>query len=122
MKLWAAEKGEGAFWKDFDFQKASQIGMDLTNRPYSGEYDFVETEAYWPINHMVSPKEQTLSCTECHSRKSRLANLDDFYLPGRDYSRNLDYAGFGIIWLSLIGVIGHGLIRVFMSFKRRTKK
>ena len=122
LKLWAPEKGQGAFWKDFDFDKAATIGMELANRPYSGEYEFVETEAYWPINHMVSPKEQTLACTECHSRKSRLNNLTDFYLPGRDYSEPVDYAGFGIIWLSLIGVIGHGLIRVFMSLKRKANK
>ena len=118
LKLWAAEKGEGAFWKDFDFEKSAEIGMKLANRPYSGEYDFVETEAPWPLSHMVSPKEQTVGCTECHSRESRLDNLNDFYLPGRDYSKVADFAGFGVILLSLAGVVIHAFIRVFMFFKR----
>ncbi len=117
LKLWAPKKDEGAFWKDFDFEKAAEVGMKLAHRPYSGEYDFIETEATWPINHMVSPKEQALSCKECHSKESRLSNLTDFYLPGRDASKAVDFAGMSLIWLSLIGVIVHAAIRIFMSFK-----
>ena len=29
LKLWAATTGEGAFWKDFDFDTAAVVGMDL---------------------------------------------------------------------------------------------
>ena len=25
--------------------------------PYSGQYGFIETDSYWPITHMVAPKE-----------------------------------------------------------------
>lgn len=115
LKLHAANKGEGAYWKDFDYDTAAYLGMKYNDRPYSGKYDFVASEAYWPINHMVSPKEETLDCKECHARKGRLAGIKDFYLPGRDYSSVVDFGGIGLIILSLLGVIVHGLIRVFVA-------
>ncbi|MCK5206685.1 MAG: hypothetical protein KAQ79_01645, partial [Cyclobacteriaceae bacterium] len=72
----------------------------------------------WPINHMVAPKEESLSCSECHnSTNSRLANLNDFYLPGRDSNEFLDAIGRYSIILAVIGVIIHGLARVFSNVK-----
>ncbi|MCB0753579.1 MAG: cytochrome C, partial [Ignavibacteriae bacterium] len=32
---------------------------------------FVETEMYWPINHMVVSGEDALSCTDCHGTKGK---------------------------------------------------
>ena len=113
LKLHAEDVGKGAFWKDFDWDEAANFGMEYNNRDYSGNYDFVESEAYWPINHQVAPKEQTLTCTDCHSRESRLAGLTDFYLPGRDYSSWVDLGGLTLILISIIGVLGHGLLRIF---------
>ncbi len=114
MKLFANNKGEGAFWEDLDWDAAIQKGMEYNERAWSGKYEFYETEAYWPVNHMVSKKSETLGCTECHVReKGRLANLTDFYLPGRDFNRWIDYGGLGIILLSLIGVLIHSLLRLF---------
>lgn len=121
MKLWDSEEGNGAFWTDFNWDSAAVRGMEYANRPYSGSYDFVETEVSWPINHMVSPAENAVGCTECHRREdSRLAALDEFYLPARDRSIPVDYAGIGLIIVSLIGVFIHGLFR--MIFSRRNKK
>lgn len=119
MKLWAAQQGEGAFWKDFDWDESARLGMEYNERPYSGSYDFVSTEAYWPINHMVSPKHETLSCTECHSDNSRLENLTDFYLPGRDKSKAIDYAGIGLMYLALAGIIAHLAGRLIAYFKNK---
>ena len=116
LKLFAKNKGEGAYWMDFDYDKAAYLGMKYNERPYSGSYDFIKTEAYWPVNHMVSPKEKTLSCKECHSRNGRLAGLNDFYLTGRDYSSLIEFGGIGLIILSILVVIGHGLIRVFTGW------
>ncbi len=80
--------------------------------------DFIETEMYWPINHMVAPKEESLSCESCHSREnSRLANLTDFYMPGRDYNSYVEFFGKLIIILTLLGVLTHGAIRVFIAKK-----
>jgi octaheme c-type cytochrome (tetrathionate reductase family) len=117
LKLWAKDKGEGAFWKDYDYDTAAYLGMKYNDRPYSGSWDFVETAAYWPINHMVSPVEEVLTCTDCHSKDGRLAGLDDFYLPGRDQSALVEYGGIGLILLSLLGVVGHGFMRVFLGRK-----
>ena len=117
-KLWAPNKGDSAYWKDFDWNKAAAAGMKTIGMPYSGKYGFVKTEMYWPVNHMVSPKEASLSCSECHNRtNSRLAALTDFYLPGRDGHDLLDEIGKITILLAVVGVIIHGSARVFSSFK-----
>jgi octaheme c-type cytochrome (tetrathionate reductase family) len=118
LKLFAPEQGMGSFWKDFDWDTAAYLGMKYNDRPYSGKWGFIESEAPWPINHMVSPKEKTLSCTECHSRDGRLAGLNDFYLPGRDYSNLVEKGGIGIILLSIVGVVGHGIVRVISCFRK----
>ncbi len=62
--------GEDGYWKTFNWNKASELGMASINLPYSGKYNFVETEMYWPINHMVAPVEKSLKCTDCHTRKA----------------------------------------------------
>jgi len=117
-KLWDKEAGQGAYWVDFDWQIASQKGMEYLDLPYSGEYDFVETEMYWPLNHQVAPKEQSLSCKECHVRSGgRLESLGDFYLPGRDYKAGIDALGVLLIVAALSGVIIHGVCRIVSGKK-----
>ena len=117
-KLWSENKGDSAYWLDFDWDMANKAGMDYLNLPYSGKYDFVETEMYWPLNHMVSPKEQSLSCKDCHTRNNgRLASLNDFYLPGRDKNKYLDGFGIALVVLTMFGVLIHGSIRIFISRK-----
>jgi octaheme c-type cytochrome (tetrathionate reductase family) len=121
-KLFANKKGEGAFWQDFNWRRASDIGMKEVKLPFSGEISFINTEMYWPVNHMVSSKELSLQCGDCHSRdNSRLANLTDFYMPARDFSPLVESAGTGIILLTLFGVFIHGSIRVFSSKRRKVK-
>jgi octaheme c-type cytochrome (tetrathionate reductase family) len=118
-KLFAENKGDSAFWKDFDWITASAAGMKQVGLPYSGDYAFVETEMYWPINHMVAPKEQTVGCAECHTRnEGRLANLTGFYLPGRDHNKLLD--GFGILAFfgALIVVFIHASIRIIITIRQ----
>jgi hypothetical protein len=120
-KLFADKEGEGALWKDFDWFRASKVGMEEVNLPFSGQISFISTEMTWPINHMVSSKESTVKCIECHSRtESRLAALTDFYMPARDYSPFIDTVGKWVILLSLLGVFVHGSIRIFSS--RKLKK
>jgi octaheme c-type cytochrome (tetrathionate reductase family) len=115
-KLWDPEVGTGAYWKDFDWGEAAQRGMDYLDLPYSGEYDFVETDMYWPLNHQVSPKEASLQCIDCHTRNGgRLAELDDFYLPGRDQNANIEVAGITLIILAFVGVLVHLGCRLFLG-------
>ena len=78
---------------------------------------------YWPINHMVSQKDSTLKCIDCHTRTdSRIANLKDFYMPGRDYNKIVDYTGTGIILVTFLGIAIHGTLRFRSSKKRNIKK
>ena len=122
-KLFAEKKGEGAFWKDFDWKKASEEGMKDINLPFSGNLTFIKTKMYWPINHMVSSKENTVKCIECHTKEnSRLAGLNDFYMPARNSNGFIEFAGFSILVLSLAGVVSHGTLRIISSRKNRSKK
>ena len=117
-KLWDKEKGKGAYWKDFDWNVAAQKGMDYLELPYSGEFDFVETEMYWPLNHMVSPADKSLGCKDCHIRKTgRLEELTDFYMPGRDRLVTLDASGIILVLISLLGVFVHSTLRLTSVFK-----
>jgi octaheme c-type cytochrome (tetrathionate reductase family) len=119
-KLYAPEQGDSGFWMDFDWGKASEAGMKIVGLPYSGDYGFVKTEMYWPVNHMVSPKEQAVGCAECHTRDNgRLEGLDGFYLPGRDRNKTIDAAGIFLFWASFLGVCVHAIIRVVVALKNK---
>jgi hypothetical protein len=97
--------------------------MKEVNLPFSGNVSFINTEMYWPLNHMVSTKEKSVQCNECHTRdNSRLANLKDFYMPARDYNKFVDNTGIGLILVSIFGVIVHSAVRVTSRKKRKVKQ
>jgi hypothetical protein len=106
-----------AYWKNFGWEKAVAAGMSDTGLPFSGKVDFVETEMAWPITHMVAPKDQSLGCVDCHGAESRLAGLPGIYMPSHSVNRLLDTAGWGLAALCLVGVIGHGGIRILSARK-----
>ena len=110
-------KGSGAFWADYDWDSAIVNGMEYLELPYSGEYDFIYSESHWPINHMVAPAEDALTCVECHSSDGVLKNLTGFYLPGRDKSKLIDTLGIIFIILTIAGVTFHGIMR-FINRKK----
>jgi len=115
-KLWDKEKGKGALWVDFDWASSLKAGMEYVGLPYSGQYDFVETEMYLPLSHMVSPANKSVSCQECHTREnSRMAGLTGFYMPGRDRNDILDLLGWLLVLGSLGGVLVHGGIRFYIA-------
>jgi len=116
MQLWGDD--ENAYWGNYDFAKAIQAGMEKYHLPYSGEYGFVETYSYWPITHTVAPKEQALECGECHAKQGRLANLQGFYLPGRDSPNWLNILGILLVGGAILGVLGHLVLRI-LSVKSR---
>ncbi len=118
--LYSAHKGEGAYWKDFNWPQAAKVGMNRVGLPFSGKYSFIKTAMYWPINHQVAPKEESLTCTDCHNRNnSRLAGLTDFYMPGRDFHPFVDNFGILIILLSFVGVLFHGALRIYFVKKQK---
>ncbi len=121
-KLWDKEPGKGGLWVDFNWETSLTEGMKIAGLPWSGEWEFVETEMYLPISHMVSPKENSLSCVDCHSRQnSRLASLTDFYMPGRDRNAKIDLIGILMVLGTLGGVLVHGSLRIVSSKKRKVK-
>jgi octaheme c-type cytochrome (tetrathionate reductase family) len=111
-------KDDAAYWKSFNWDKALRAGMaeakavGQTDVDYSGKYDFVETRMYWPITHMVPPKEMALGCEECHGKNGRLAELTGFYMPGRDANPWIDRIGWLLAAATLAGVLMHGLMRL----------
>jgi len=112
-------KGSGAYWKDFDWEKAAAAGQKVVGRPFSGKIGFVETEYFRPIAHMVAPGEDALSCGSCHSRNGRLQKLTGFYMPGRDSFKGLDRVGW-LGCLILLGAVGlHGFIRIITAGRRK---
>ncbi len=117
LHLWGED--DKAFWGNYNFADAIDKGMSKNDIDYSGEYGFIDTLSYWPITHMVAPAEQALACNDCHSRNGRLAELDGFYMPGRDASFWVDAVGLLMIFGSLGGVAGHGLVR-WVAGRRRS--
>ena len=72
-KLWPSGKDKTeAYWKSFDWDRASAAGMKASGLKYSGEYGFAPTEMYWRLNHMVAPAKAALQCNDCHDAKGRL--------------------------------------------------
>lgn len=61
--------GQDGYWKTYDWAEASRIGMEKAGLEFSGEVDFIETEMYWPLNHMVAPADEAVTCIECHGVK-----------------------------------------------------
>jgi octaheme c-type cytochrome (tetrathionate reductase family) len=108
---------EAAFWTFFDWEKSLAAGMQAVDEQFSGEYGFVATEMTWPITHMVAPKDDALTCTQCHSQFGRLQAIEGIYMPGRDANRTLDFLGWSVALLALIGVIIHGAVRIWSNRK-----
>jgi hypothetical protein len=65
--LFPGPAGPGAYWKNWDWAAAFREGMDYAGLPYSGSFEWVRTEMYLSINHEVAPKEDALSCGDCHN-------------------------------------------------------
>jgi len=63
--------GDGGYWHDFDWDKALRLGSKVTQEAFSGNFGFAETKMYWPLSHMVTPKENALRCDDCHGERSR---------------------------------------------------
>jgi octaheme c-type cytochrome (tetrathionate reductase family) len=120
-KLVGTVAGDGAYWKQFDWNEAAREGMKVAGLPYSGRHGFVPTEMTWPVNHQVAPKAQSLQCNQCHTRtNSRLAGVQGVYLPGRDRNSTVDALGALALWAVGLGVVVHGLARAVSTRTRRT--
>lgn len=72
-----------AYWKAFDWEKALSSGMAYAGESYVGPVGFIRSEMVWIQNHMVAPKEQALSCRDCHTYGSRLNFAQLGYEPAK---------------------------------------
>jgi len=101
-----------AYWKSYDWGRAIAAGMAYSGLPYSGRYDWIQTEMIWPLKHTVAPKTDAVQCVECHRPDGRLAALTGFYMPGRDRSAAVDALGLATIAGSILLAGVHGVLRV----------
>ena len=117
-------KDDSALWSNFNWDKAIEYGMKEIGAEYSGKYAFVETEMSWPITHMVAPKDDALTCAQCHAPSGgvgRLDNVPGIYMPGRRANELLNTVGWSLAGLAVLGVLGHGTIRIFSARKGAKK-
>jgi octaheme c-type cytochrome (tetrathionate reductase family) len=111
------EKDDTAFWETFKWDEALKAGAAAAGRPFDGKFGFVKTEMTWPITHMVAPKEDALTCTQCHSKSGRLQKVEGIYMPGRDSKPWLDRLGWLAVLGALLGVLAHGGMRIYLNRK-----
>jgi len=115
--------GPKGYWKDMNWERALKLGNEAVGVPFSGEFDFVNTTYVYPTTHMVAPKENVVNCTECHIKQAgRLAGITGVYMPGRDHFKLLDSLGWIAILGALLGVVLHGLGRVFTKGNGRKEE
>ncbi len=112
-----------AYTMSYDWQTAIANGMKAAHLPYSGHYGFVHTEMYWPIDHMVAPAAQALSCMQCHADQGRLQQISGVYMPHRprDHSRWIERIGLAAAALAFAAVLLHGLVRAGLWLLRRRR-
>ncbi|MCP4547886.1 MAG: tetrathionate reductase family octaheme c-type cytochrome [bacterium] len=58
------------YWNHFDWERALYDGAEASGFPFSGEFDFTETEMYWNVSHMVAEADQALACVDCHGEEA----------------------------------------------------
>jgi hypothetical protein len=69
--------GKEGYWTTYDWVRASEIGMEHAGLEFSGQVGFIETEMYWPLNHMIAPADQAVKCIECHGiREGKRLDLE----------------------------------------------
>jgi len=88
-KYLIAPKVFEGYWKHFDWDKAAREGMKDAGLKYSGKYEFVDTVMYWGLTHEVMPKEQALSCANCHTALSQAPYCGRCHeeVPGRNFKK-----------------------------------
>ncbi|MDP2792691.1 MAG: tetrathionate reductase family octaheme c-type cytochrome [Sulfurisoma sp.] len=111
------EKDDSGYWANYKWDAALKAGAAAAGQPFSGKFDFVATEMSWPITHMVAPKADALTCTQCHAKDGRLHAIKGVYIPRRDANGMLDLVGWLLAAATLLGVGIHGGLRVYLGRK-----
>lgn len=117
------KKGSGAYWAEFNWERAVAEGMKAAGLPFSGKVGFVESAYRYPITHMVAPAGDALTCEACHTRtESRLAGITGVYMPGRDGGGRISEWGWMATIAACAGVVLHGLGRVMGRNRKKREK
>lgn len=64
--LFGTANGDNPYWGTYDWTLAVQDGAAYTGQPFSGTIGFVNTVMYLRVSHEVAPKDEALTCEECH--------------------------------------------------------
>ena len=75
----------GIFFQSGDIDMAVEEGAKGVNWSYDG-YEFADTERFMGLFHEVAPKEQALSCNDCHNGGIRLDFAALGYTPNDAYN------------------------------------
>jgi len=120
-KTVSTKPGDGGYWAEFNWDRAAEEGMKQVNLPYSGHYGFVQTEMYWPVNHMVSPKSQAVQCGECHTRENGPACKSEWFFIFRGETTTPGWSFLASVsWFSHSQqTVVHGSVRFLMNRKRK---
>jgi octaheme c-type cytochrome (tetrathionate reductase family) len=59
-------------WDTLNWQKSLEDGAKGSGLPYSGKYKFASTVSYIGQDHMIAPKEEALTCGDCHMGGARM--------------------------------------------------
>jgi len=106
--------GPNGYWTTLDWVDSLSRGAKTLDLDFSGQFDFVKSTYVYPTTHMVAPKDNVVACNECHiGENSRLATVAGVYMPGRDGAGLIDTIGWLMVLGTLVGVILHGLTRMF---------
>jgi octaheme c-type cytochrome (tetrathionate reductase family) len=65
--LFGDAAGPSPYWTRFNWMAAIREGAAYSGVPFSGVYGFPETIMYLRVSHEVPPKEQALTCFDCHA-------------------------------------------------------
>jgi hypothetical protein len=106
-----AGNDDTGYWKNLDWDKAVATGMKDSGAPWSGKVDFIKTEMSWPITTWSRPRKRRWAAS--NATQGRPAGRHPGRVsPARDNNKLVDTAGWAIVLLTLLGVIGHGALRI----------
>lgn len=112
--------GDKGYWTTLNWEESLTEGMKIMGIPFSGKYDFVKSKFLYSSNHTIAPKEQALTCDECHNRSdSRMNGIAGVYVPGRgDFSVFTKWV-WVLMGLMVVGAVFHALFRIIIKVRSR---
>lgn len=106
------EADAAAFWKHFNWANSLAVGTKIRGQEFSGEFDFIDTEFFYPSTHMVAPKEDALKCAECHNANGRLKDVAGVYMPAQKHFEWIEILGWLMVGFTTLVSIIHLVLRI----------